>query len=150
MSSDAKLGCADGVSTGGSTSASTAATRRGCGQCGAHADAAPDAVASFTTPHARDEIRRRAWCALRVGIVEQRECTRVVDPPQQTGQGAQFGDRGTAVRTVVEMLFELAALGGREGAQHVGRVPLGEARVIGVLHRVTPFSCRASRSARRP
>ena len=84
------------------------------------------------------------------GVLEQGERAGVVDAAEQAGKRAQLGHGGAAPVALVEVVLEVPPLGGGEGAEHVGGVPFGEARVIGVRHRVTPFSWSTSRRARSP
>ena len=84
-----------------------------------------------------------------VGGLEQFEGSIGVQLGEQTGQAGQLGDRRAAALAPLKVGFELSALGGGEGSQHVGSVPVGVVGVTG-RHRVTPFSCSASRSARNP
>ncbi|MCS3841982.1 hypothetical protein HDC95_000247 [Microbacterium sp. AK031] len=72
-----------------------------------------------------------------------------LDTSEQTDHRREFGDRTAARLAVVEMLLEAAAIRRVQRAHQVRRVPFGETRVIGV-HRVTPFSCSASRRDRMP
>jgi outer membrane receptor protein involved in Fe transport len=56
---------------------------------------------------------------------------------------------GDALAAQGKVSLEGATVPGRQRAHHITRVPLRELGVVGA-HRVTPFSCKASRSARNP
>ena len=81
------------------------------------------------------------------GLVEQRLRTVRGDPREQHERGRRLDDGRAAGVALLQVRFEQTPVGRAQRTEDVRGIPIREVRVIRV-HRVTPFSCRASRSAR--